>query len=391
MKLETYIKKFERRVKKHPNDWQIHRKIGKRLVYKLKKKIKRNPKDISLINWCGIIALELNDSDLALEMFQRAVAVNSNVQTLNNLAYFYQIEYDDHQRAVELLERAVKMEPNSGLPYGLLGEAYLDLELYKKAAEAFTKALSFEENPSLLNNLGVALYKQGKIREAAIHFQKSWKSEDRIKDNFLDLILNYGVWDEYLNPVLSYGVSMAQLGKTKEAEEVAGKLKLFVKGYLEAGKNPIHLDIAFLEIAEIYYEAHSYTRANEMFHAALGPKMTYGISPRWISQYQYSLIQCEQLQEAEALLKKVILDTQKLMEEILEDDYYTQEEQQQHVDDYTQDIEEYKDLFQKVREGHPPSVDFCPPVMGNCYMFGCMRHGRPVYIKNEGIIFIDKI
>ena len=78
-------------------------------------------------------------------MFQRAVAVNPNVQTLNNLAYFYQIEYDDHQRAVELLERAVKMEPNSGLPYGLLGEAYIDLEHYQKAKEAFTKAISFEE------------------------------------------------------------------------------------------------------------------------------------------------------------------------------------------------------------------------------------------------------
>jgi tetratricopeptide (TPR) repeat protein len=152
----------------------------------------------------------------------RAVSIKPNVQTLNNLAYFYQIEYDDHQRAVELLEKAVKMEPNSGLPYGLLGEAYFELELYQKAEEAFTKALGFEENPSLLNNLGVALYKQGKIREAAGYFQKSWESEDRIKDNFLDLILNYGAWDEYLNPVLSYGVSMAQLGKTKY-----GTLKMF--------------------------------------------------------------------------------------------------------------------------------------------------------------------
>lgn len=116
MKLETYIKKFKKRVRKYPDDWYMYRKIAKRLVYKLKKKIKRNPKDISLINWCGIIALELNDSDLALEMFQRTVAVSPNVQTLNNLAYFYQIEYDDYQKAAELLERAIKMNPNSEFP-----------------------------------------------------------------------------------------------------------------------------------------------------------------------------------------------------------------------------------------------------------------------------------
>lgn len=379
MKLEAYIRKFERRVKKHPNDWQMHRKIGKRLVYKLKKKIKRNPKDVKLINLCGIIALEINDSDLTIEMFQRAVVFNPNVEALNNLAYIYHIEYDDHQRAAELLERAIKMSPNSEFPYGLLGEVYLGLEHYQKAEEAFRKAISFRENPSLSNNLGVALYKQEKIEEAAGCFQNAWEAEDRIKDNYPDIILSYGVWDDYLNPVLSYGVSMAQLGKTKEAEEVAERLKLFVKGYLEAGKNPIHLDMGFLEIAEIYYEANSCTRANEMFHAALGPKMIYGISPAWISQYQYSLIQCGKLQEAEVLLKKVILDTQKLMKEILEDDDYTHAEQQEHLKDYAQDKEQYMDLFQKVREDHRPSIDFYPRTVGSCYMFGCVRHGSPMY------------
>jgi len=156
----------------------------------------------------------MNDLDLALEMFQRAVAINCNVQTLNNLAYLYQIEYEDHQRAVELLEQVIKMNPNSEFPYGLLGEAYLDLEFYQKAEEALRKAVSFRQNPSLLNNLGVALYKQ----------------------------------------------------------------------------------------------------------------------------------------------------------------------QQRHMDDYAQDIEEYKDLFQKVMEGHRPSIDFNPRVMGNCYMFGCIRHGRLEYV-----------
>jgi len=380
MKLEAYIRKFERIVKNHPNDWYIYRKIGKRLIYKLKKKIKRKPKDIKLINWCGIIAFEMNDLDLALEMFQRAVAINCNVQTLNNLAYLYQIEYEDHQRAVELLEQVIKMNPNSEFPYGLLGEAYLDLEFYKKAEEALRKAVSFRQNPSLLNNLGVALYKQQKIKEATVYFHKAWESESTLKDDNLNLMFSYSVWDEYINPVLSCGVSLAQLGKTKKAEEIAEKLKLYVKTYLEAGKNPIYIDVGFLEIAEIYYEAHSYTSAIEMFHAVLGPKLTYGISPRWISQYQYALIQCGKLQEAEALLKKVILNTQKLKEEILKDDYYTHEEQQRHMDDYAQDIEEYKDLFQKVIEGHRPSIDFNPRVMGNCYMFGCIRHGRPEYV-----------
>jgi hypothetical protein len=101
---------------------------------------------------------------------------------------------------------------------------------------------------------------------------------------------------------------------------------IYVNTYLKAGKNPIYLDIGFLEIAEVYYEAHNYTKENKMFHAALGPNITYGNSPGWISQYQYSLIQCR-----------------------------------------------------KLREGYGPPINFHPRVLESCYMFGCIRHGTSVY------------
>jgi len=151
MKLEDYIQKFERRVRKDPDNWYLYRKLGRKLVFKLRKKVKRNPKNTKLINWCGIIALEMNDIDLALRMFKKAYDIKLNIQSTTNLAYFYQYECEDHEKAAELLEKAIEMEPSSGLPYGLLGEVYFDLGFYKKSEEAFKKAISFKSTPSYIS------------------------------------------------------------------------------------------------------------------------------------------------------------------------------------------------------------------------------------------------
>jgi len=361
MKLEAHIEKFESSVKKNPDDWRSYRKIGKRLIYKLRKKVKRNPKDIELINLCGIIALEMHDIDLSLKMFQRAVDINPDIKSLNNLAYFYQYEYEDHQKAVELLERVIKMNPNSRLPYGLLGEAYLDLELYQKSEEAFKKAISFKPTFATLNNLGISLYRQEKIQEAAGWFQEAYK--EGVENN-----------QDSLEPLLSYGVSLAQTDKIKESEKVAEELEVYLKAFLDTGKNPIYIDVGFLEIADIYYEIHNYSMANEMFKGALGIEIRYMKSPEWISQYQYSLLQCGKLEEAEEVQRVAILEKENLLTYFDEEGYDSEEDHKNTTKHYTDKIKQHIHLFNKVKEGYRPPIDFCPRFLGDCYLFGCIRH-----------------
>jgi len=366
MKLQTYIQRFEERVKKSSDNWCLYKKVGKKLIYKLKRKLKRNPKDTELINLCGIIALEMHDIDLALKMFKKAVQIKPNIQSLNNLAYLHQYEYEDHQKAAELLERVIKMEPDSGVPYGLLGEAYLDLELYEKAEETLEKAINLKTNPSVLNDLGISLYKQNKIKEAAVWFQKVYNHESNVNT-------------ENLNPLLSYGVSLAQIGESKDAEKVAEELKLHLKEFLQTGKSMIYLDVGFLEIADIYYECHNYSKACEMFKGAFSAEMRYSMSPCWISQYQYSLLQCGRLEEAEEVQKIVILENQSIIDDSGEKDYYSEEDCQKTIQHFKNKIQEHTNLFNRVKDGYRPPLDYYPRRLGNCSLFGCIRHENPNY------------
>jgi len=50
------------------------------------------------------------------------------------------------------------------------------------------------------------------------------------------------------NTLFNFGVYLAQIGEIKEAEKVAGKLKLHINEFLETRKSTIYLDIYVMEV-----------------------------------------------------------------------------------------------------------------------------------------------
>ncbi|QUH26533.1 tetratricopeptide repeat protein [Serpentinicella alkaliphila] len=354
MKLEQHIEKLKIKMENDREPFK-YLKAAKRLMYKIKKKLKWNPMDLGLINLCGILAIETNNLDLAYKMFKQAVFLNPTVYSLNNLAYFYLYEYDDSQKSVELLERSINMEPTSELPYALLGQAYIDLNNFEKAEYYLKKAVQINPTHIILNNLGVAAYRLGKIEDSINWFKES-----------LNLL-------QVTETLISYGFALARNGRRDDSEEVAEQLCIKFNEFLDSGKLYIFSEVMPVEIGEIFYENMNYVKANDCFERA----MEYGAGD-FISYYQYSLLQVSKIQRADDILKQYILEKEKDIEELREYDYYSERETNELISSYREEIDSISDIYEKIKIGYRPSIEFIPRILGGCYLFGCIRHRNKI-------------
>lgn len=122
------------------------------------------------INQKAIELLEENKYDESLKIFQEAVIISRDVQSLTNLAWIYCYEEDDYTKALDLLEEAINMNPSSRFPYSLLGEVYLRKEKWKQAKDILIKSISIHTSKTAYNNLAVANYHLGNLEDAAKYF-----------------------------------------------------------------------------------------------------------------------------------------------------------------------------------------------------------------------------
>lgn len=350
MKLEQCIEKFRRKIDKKSDNRFVYYKTAKKLIYKIRRKLKKDSSNIRLMSLCGSLALETNNIDLSFHMFKRAFQIDPNVESLNNLAYYYLYEHDDSEIAVELLEKAVKMNPKSEFPYALLGEAYTDLKIYDKSEENLKMAANFNPSFAILNNLGFTVYKQGRIEEAIIFFERALKDKENVET------------------LLSYGISLAYVGRINEAEKVAEKLIYKLENFLKTEKL-IYSDIWYLDIAAIYYETKNYKMACELFNEAL----KCGVGD-YLSMFQYSLLQCGRSREAENLCQEFRLSKEKVIEDIRDSDFYSKKDEACFIEQNNDEIEQFLRLYVKIKNGYRPPLEFTPRYLRNCYLFGCIRH-----------------
>src|SRR5580704_4495481 len=95
----------------------------------------------------------------------------------------------DHARAVVLIGRAVAGDPNNAIYHANLAEAYRMLDQLDQAVASCRVALRLRPNyPEAANNLGLALFAQGKTDEAIARFAEAL----RLKPNFAMACNNLG-------------------------------------------------------------------------------------------------------------------------------------------------------------------------------------------------------
>ncbi|MFJ7684931.1 tetratricopeptide repeat protein [Peribacillus butanolivorans] len=66
--------------------------VFNRLVIQLQEQVKQEPNNTYLMNDLAIALMETNNYEEAFVLFKKAADIHPNVQSLNNLAYFYYTE-----------------------------------------------------------------------------------------------------------------------------------------------------------------------------------------------------------------------------------------------------------------------------------------------------------
>ena len=107
-----------------------------------------------LYNLKGMTEIKLNEFEVSLRSFKKAIEINENyVEAYNNLATSY-INLGRFEKAIECLEKAIKIKPLYSNAFNNLASAQSDLGKYNDALNSFNKILDFEPNyPGVKENI----------------------------------------------------------------------------------------------------------------------------------------------------------------------------------------------------------------------------------------------
>jgi protein O-GlcNAc transferase len=151
--------------------------------------LKKKPDNVDALNILGTIYFQLNQSDLAISSFRKAVQIDPNyAEAWNNLGNIFQL-INRFDEAVSCYQKAVQLNPDLEQTYVNLGIVLQDVGRLDEAIPCYQKAISL--NPRLYgayNNLGLALQDKGHIDEAIRCYQNAVK----INPDFAEAYYNFG-------------------------------------------------------------------------------------------------------------------------------------------------------------------------------------------------------
>ncbi|WP_163874556.1 tetratricopeptide repeat protein [Paenibacillus favisporus] len=299
-------------------------------------------------NQKAIACLEQNKYDEALALFKQAMEESRDVQSLTNLAWIYVHEEEDHEAALALLQEVIALKPASYFPYNLLGEVYIVMEKWPEASDILAESLAIQPSEEAYNNLAIAKYHLGHIKEAANYFQHSAQPSD------------YAMY--------SHIKCLIELGRTEEA-----------KAKLDAFSEEDEEFVGQVEMAELYVELGCFEQAVEWFEE--GWKL-YWKTPDWVSRFVYALLKINKARRAHEILNEVI---QQKAEDIRDadkeafDDDWTEDEKAEYIQKLAEEQKAYEGLLERISAGYIPPMKYDTSLRSGCYLFGCERHQHPEY------------
>ena len=300
------------------------------------------------LNQKAIELLEENKYDEALKLFQEAVEISRDVQSLNNLAWIYCHEEDDDTNALPLLEEVINMKPKSHFPYNLLGEIYCRQEKWESAKDILEKAIFIQSSKTAYNNLAVANYHLGNIEDASKYFLLASEPSD------------YAMY--------SHVKCLIELGNKSEAKR---KLDTFSETDVEF--------VGEVDVADLYVELGCYEDAIKWFEKGWN---SYWKQPNWISRYIYSLLKMNNPIRSQELLNEAINEKIEEIKDAYEEECdadWTESDKQAHIKELFNEKNEYEQMFEKISSGYIPTMKFDTSFQKACYLFGCNRHNHPEY------------
>ena len=146
--------------------------------------------DYTAVNYnLGLTLQELGQLDAAVESYKKALAVNPNyAEAHNNLGVTLK-ELGQLDSAVECYEKAITTQPDYAEAHNNLGLAFYELDQVDAAVESYKKALAIKPDYAEVNyNLGNALNDLGQVDDAV----KSYEKALAIKPDYAEAHNNLG-------------------------------------------------------------------------------------------------------------------------------------------------------------------------------------------------------
>jgi predicted O-linked N-acetylglucosamine transferase (SPINDLY family) len=130
------------------------------------------PDHAQALHLLGLMAQQEGDPATAIELINRAIAIQPSAEMHYNLAVALQAQ-EDHKGAAQHYNTAVEIKPEYAMAWNNLGAVLQKLDYKEAAIEAYTKSRDLQpELASAHSNLGVALNLGGRAREAMVSFRK---------------------------------------------------------------------------------------------------------------------------------------------------------------------------------------------------------------------------
>lgn len=121
----------------------------------------------------GLLHKELNNNDLAIAAFLKALAIKPDfAEVYHSLGLAY--EAVDKDKAMRMYQQALALRPDLAATANNLGLLYLGMKREQEAIPLFQQAITlYPDNPLPYNNMGLAYSNLGQLAEAITWLQKA--------------------------------------------------------------------------------------------------------------------------------------------------------------------------------------------------------------------------
>ena len=127
----------------------------------------RQPSDVDLLYWRGMVAVSLDNLDLAEQDWRRAIREQpDHAASLNALGYTLTDRTSRHGEAYRLIQRALELDPDNPAILDSMGWVYYQLGQPELALGYLERALAGQDHPEIGAHLVTVLAALERAEEA---------------------------------------------------------------------------------------------------------------------------------------------------------------------------------------------------------------------------------
>jgi superkiller protein 3 len=158
----------------------------------------------------GFNARENGFNALAIEYYQKTIALNpNNAKAYNNMGNAYN-DLKKHGEAIRCFQEAIAIDPNLATVYVNMGNAYDGLKNYQETFRYYQKALTIDPNfASAYYNMGVAYMNLENYGEAIRCYKKTVAIDPNMADAYGNMGLSYANLKNYGEAIQCYKKAVA--------------------------------------------------------------------------------------------------------------------------------------------------------------------------------------